>query len=93
MVFVSASGFNCRAVAWGVGCALCPLCVALLLSVLSLCVVCVFFQCFSSFSHLCSCVGQALFGYIKIVSVTAFFLMKNVLRHGREKDEGTLQTW
>jgi len=50
--------------------------------------VCVFFQCFSSFSHLCSCVGQALFGHIKIVSVTAFFLMKNVLRHDREKDVG-----
>ena len=48
--------------------------------------LCVFFQCFSIFSTLCSCVGQALFGRIKIVSVTAFFLMKNVLRHGREKN-------
>ena len=60
----------------------------LLLSVL-LCVlacVCVF-QCFSVFSPLCSCVGQALFGRIKFVSVTVFFLMKNVLRHGREKDQ------
>ena len=60
----------------------------LLLSVL-LCVlacVCVF-QCFSVFNPLCSCVGQALFGRIKFVSVTAFFLMKNVLRHGREKDQ------
>ena len=48
--------------------------------------VCVcFFQCFSIFSPLCSCVGQVLFGRIKIVFVTAFFLMKNVLRHGREK--------
>ena len=47
--------------------------------------LCAFFQCFSSFSPLCSFVGQALFGHIKIMSVTAFFLMKNVLRHGREK--------
>ena len=47
--------------------------------------VSVFFQCFSIFSSLCSCVGQIVFGRIKIVSVTAFFLMKNVLRHGREK--------
>ena len=46
--------------------------------------VCVF-QCFSVFSSLCSCVGQVLFGRIKIVFVTDFFLMKNVLRHGREK--------
>jgi len=49
--------------------------------------VCAFFQCFSVFNPLCSCVGQALFGRIKFVSVTAFFLMKNVLRHGREKDQ------
>ena len=47
--------------------------------------VCTFFQCFFIFSPLWSCVGQSLFGRIKIVSVTAFFLMKNVLRHGREK--------
>ena len=47
--------------------------------------VCAFLQCFSIFSSLCSCVGQALFGRIKFVSVTDFFLMKNVLRHGREK--------
>ena len=39
-----------------------------------------FFQCFSFFSPLCSCVGQALLGRIKIVSITASFLMKNVLR-------------
>ena len=38
------------------------------------------------FSPLCSCVGQVLFGRIKIVFVTDFFLMKNVLRHGREKN-------
>ena len=44
-----------------------------------------FFQCFSIFSHLCSCAGQALLDRIEIVSVTTFFLMKNVLRHGREK--------
>ena len=47
-------------------------------------------MCFFSVSLLLvllfSCVGQALFGRIKIVYVTAFFLMKNVLRHGREKE-------
>ena len=62
--------------------------VACCCSVLSLyffLLVCAFIQCFSVFSPLCSCVDQALFGRIKIVSVTAFFLMKNVLRHGREK--------
>ena len=37
------------------------------------------------FSPLCPCVGQVLFGRNKFVYVTAFFLMKNVLRHGREK--------
>ena len=47
--------------------------------------LCAFFQCFSIFSPLCSCVGQVMFGRIKIVFVTAFFLMKNVLRHGCEK--------
>ena len=47
--------------------------------------LCAFFQCFSVFSPLCSCVGQVLFGRIKNVFVTAFFLMKNVLRHGCEK--------
>ena len=36
--------------------------------------VCAFFHCFSVISPLCSCVGQALFGRIKIVSVTVFFL-------------------
>ena len=51
--------------------------------------VCTFFQCFSIFSSLCSCVGQTLFGRIKIVSVTASFLMKNVLRHDREKKSCT----
>ena len=64
--------------------------VACCCSVLLLCffsLVCAFLQYFSVFSHLCSCVGQALFGRIKIVLVTAFFLMKNVLRHGREKKE------
>jgi hypothetical protein len=44
-----------------------------------------FFQCFFIFTPLWSCVGQSLFGRIKIVSVTVFFLMKNVLSHGREK--------
>jgi len=51
--------------------------------------LCAFRQCFSVFSPLCSCVGQVLFGRIKIVFVTAFFLMKNVLRHGCEKKEMT----
>ena len=54
---------------------------------LAICVfVCTFLQCFSVFSPLWSCVGQALFGRIKSVSVTVFFLMKNVLRHGCEKN-------
>ena len=44
-----------------------------------------FFQCFSIFSPLCSCAGQDLLDRIEIVSVTTFFLMKNVLRHGRKK--------
>ena len=48
--------------------------------------VCAFFQCFFIFSFLCSCVGQTLLGHIKIVCVTIFLLMKNVLRHGREKN-------
>ena len=44
-----------------------------------------FFLCFFVFSLLCFCVGQARFGHIKIVSVTTFFLIKNILSHGREK--------
>jgi len=47
-----------------------------------------FFSVSFIFSPLCSCVGQVLFGRNKFVSVTAFFLMKNVLRHGREKKRG-----
>ena len=47
--------------------------------------VCIFFQCFFSSSPLYFCVGQALFGCIKIVYVTSFLLMKNLLRHGCEK--------
>ena len=54
--------------------------------------VCMFFQYFSIFNPLCFCVCQALFGRIKIVSVTAFFLMKNVLRHGREKNSHNSET-
>ena len=69
------------------GCGLCPL--SSLCCFAAVCVVvvfvCAFFQCFSSFSPLCSYVGQALFGHIKIMSVTILFLMKNVLKHGREK--------
>ena len=45
---------------------------------------------FLFFSLLCSCVSQALFGLIKIVFVIAFFLMKNVLRHGREKNQSII---
>ena len=50
--------------------------------------VCAFLQCFSVFSLLCSCVGQALLGRIKFVSIIASFLMKNVLSHSREKSGG-----
>jgi hypothetical protein len=54
---------------------------------LAVCVfVCTFLQCFYVFSLLWSCVGQVLFDHIKSVSVTVFFLMKNVLRHGHEKE-------
>ena len=45
-----------------------------------------FLQCFFIFSPLSSCIGQVLFGRHKFVSVTAFFLMKNMLRHGVEKN-------
>ena len=44
-----------------------------------------FLQCFFFVSPLCSCVVQVLFGRNKVVSVTAFFLIKNVIRHGRKK--------
>ena len=50
-----------------------------------------FLQCFFFVSPLCSCVVQVLFGRNKVVSVTAFFLMKNVLRHGREKNVWTVK--
>ena len=45
-----------------------------------------FFSVFFIFSFLCSCVGQTLLGHIKIVCVTAFLLMKNMFKHGREKN-------
>jgi len=45
----------------------------------------VVFSVFLFFSPLCSCAGQALLGRIKFVSITAFLLMKNVLRHSHEK--------
>ena len=48
--------------------------------------LCVFFQRFSIFIPLCSCVGQTRFGRIKIMSVIAFFLIKNVFKHGCEKN-------
>ena len=49
--------------------------------------LCVRFFSVSLFLVLCALVSvKALFGRIKIVSVTAFFLMKNVLMHGREKN-------
>ena len=47
--------------------------------------MCAFLQCFSFLSPLCSCVGQSLFGLIKIVFVIAFFLIKTVLRHDHKK--------
>ena len=63
--------------------------VLLLLCLLWLSGVCLcFFSLFSIFSPLCSCVGQALLGRIKFVSIIASFLMKNMLRHGREKNKG-----
>ena len=66
---------------------------ALLFLALAVCVfVCTFLQYFSVFSPLWSCIGQVLFGHIKSVSVTAFFLMKNVLWHGREKKICTAPT-
>jgi hypothetical protein len=43
-------------------------------------------------SLLCSCVGQTMFGHIKIVSVTVFFLMKNMFRYRREK-RGAKDAW
>ena len=58
-----------------------PYCFAVVRVVVVFSRLCVhFYQCFYFFSPLCSCVGQALLGRIKIVSVTASFLMKNVLR-------------
>jgi len=70
-----------------VGCALCYLRVALLLFVLSLfSCLCVCFLSISLFLVICAFVlVQTLLGRIKIVSVTAFLLMKNLLRQGREK--------
>jgi len=51
-----------------------------------LCVCLYFFFSVSFFlSLLCFCVGQVQFGRNKFVSVIAFFLMKNVLKHGRKK--------
>ena len=78
-VVVSASRFSCRVLAGVVGL---PFVVSVLLCCCSCCFflvcVCVFLVFF--ISPLCSCVGQALLGCIKIVSVTSFLLMKNVLR-------------
>ena len=37
---------------------------------------------------MCSYVGQALFGHIKIVFVTTFFLIKNLLKKNTWKAEG-----
>ena len=88
-VAISACRFSCRVLAVGVGRALCHLCVALLLFVLSLCFhvcVCVFSS-VSLFSPLCSCIGQALLVRINIMSVTAFLLMKNMLRYSRDKKD------
>ena len=64
-----------------------PCCFAVVRVVVAFLRSCVhfFLQCFLFFSPSYSCVGQALLGRIKIVYVTIFLLMKNVLRHGREK--------
>ena len=62
--------------------------VACCCSVLSLCFsrLCVRFFGVSLFLVLCALVSvKTLLGCFKIVSVIAFSLMKNVLRHGREK--------
>ena len=83
-IVASTCSLSCRVLAGVVGRALCHPCVALLLFWLCF-LVCVHFFSISFFISLCSCVGQALLGCIKIVYVTAFFLMKNVLRHGCEK--------
>ena len=61
------------------------LCIALMVFMLCLLIFVCVFSVFLFFSPLCSYVDQVLFGRIKIVSVTVFFLMKNMLRHGREK--------
>ena len=62
-----------------------PCCFAVVLVVVVFPRLCVCFFSVSFFSPLCSCIGQALLGRFKIMSVTAFLLMKNMLRHGREK--------
>ena len=49
--------------------------------------VCAFFPVFLFFSPLCSCIGQALLVRINIMSVTAFLLMKNMLRYSRDKKD------
>lgn len=49
------------------------------------CVVCFsfvcIFQCFADVGPLCSCVCQGLSEHIKIVYVTTFFIIKNMIRH------------
>ena len=81
IIVVSASRFSCRVLVRGVSRVLFVFCVLLCCCSCCRCVVsfvCIFF--FSVFfSFLCSCVGQALLDCIKIVSITASFLMKNVL--------------
>ena len=67
--------------------------VLLLLSVCSVCgyghvCVCLYFSSvfLYFFCSLCACVSQALFDYFSFVSLsTAFFLMKNIPRHGPKK--------
>ena len=67
---------------WGV----LPLLLAAIFIIVVFSRLCVFLQYFSFISPLCSCVGQALFDRVKIVYITAFFLMKNMFKHGCEKN-------
>ena len=55
--------------------------------------LCMCFFSVSIFLVLCALVlVKFQFGCIKIVSVTVFFLMKNVLKHGNEKKEANKLT-
>ena len=83
------AGFSCSGGVSSLGVWAERVVLSVLLAVVRIVVVfsrlCALLLCFSVFSPLCSCAGKALFGRIKIMSITTFFLMKNVLRHCREK--------